>query len=183
MIDLFNNSNGRKWREGALKSSFNYLLLDPRVTKNLPLRAKNMADGDVFCTFVAAIFYIGKGKRSRPYTHLYEAITQLQKPKPNVSNKVQQILDIWYEQQGVVSLHIFQNVIPVEAYTREACMIQAFSLDKLTNKKKGDFYGTSSTWSMKVKRRMGVYFLKKALQIFLAEGERQICPPDIKMGQ
>ena len=28
----------RKWREGKLKSSFNYLLLDPRVTRDLPSR-------------------------------------------------------------------------------------------------------------------------------------------------
>ena len=26
---------------------------------------------------------------------------------------------------GVVSLHCYQSVIPVEAYTREACMIDA----------------------------------------------------------
>lgn len=55
------------------KSSFNYLLLDPRVTQNLPLRSKKMAYEDIFHTFVAAVFYVGKGKRSRPYAHLYEA--------------------------------------------------------------------------------------------------------------
>ena len=43
-----------------------------------------------------------------------------------MSTKVQHILDIWQEGQGVVSLHIFQSVIPVEAYTREACMVEAF---------------------------------------------------------
>jgi hypothetical protein len=37
LISSFANSN-RCWREGTLKSSFNYLLLDPRVTKNLPNR-------------------------------------------------------------------------------------------------------------------------------------------------
>ena len=39
--------------------------------------------------------------------------------------KIQQIRDIWAAGLGVVSLHIFQSVIPVEAYTREACMIDA----------------------------------------------------------
>lgn len=34
-----------------------------------------MAYEDVFHTFVAAIFYVGKGKRSRPYAHLHEAIS------------------------------------------------------------------------------------------------------------
>ena len=42
-----------------------------------------------------------------------------------VSEKVGQILDIWQAGKGVVSLHIFQNVIPVEAYTREAAMVDA----------------------------------------------------------
>ncbi len=32
----------KQWREGTKKTSFNYLLLDPRVTKNLPKRAKLM---------------------------------------------------------------------------------------------------------------------------------------------
>lgn len=42
-----------------------------------------------------------------------------------VGSKVQHILDIWNDGQGVVSLHCFQSVIPVEAYTREACMVDA----------------------------------------------------------
>ena len=32
----------RRWREGTLKTSFNYLLLDPRVSQNLPARHKAM---------------------------------------------------------------------------------------------------------------------------------------------
>lgn len=40
-------------------------------------------------------------------------------------SKVLHILDVWSGGMGVVSLHCFQNVIPVEAYTREACMIDA----------------------------------------------------------
>lgn len=39
--------------------------------------------------------------------------------------KVQHILQVWTAGQGVISLHCFQNVIPVEAYTREACMVEA----------------------------------------------------------
>lgn len=33
-----------KWREGNEKKSFNYLLLDPRVTRNLPQRARSMSE-------------------------------------------------------------------------------------------------------------------------------------------
>ena len=39
--------------------------------------------------------------------------------------KVEQIRSIWKDGLGVVTLHAFQNTIPVEAYTREACMILA----------------------------------------------------------
>ena len=47
------------------------------------------------------------------------------------SGKVQRILDIWSGGEGVVSLHCFQSVIPVEAYTREACMVDAIGNYKL----------------------------------------------------
>lgn len=91
----------KRWREGFIKSSFNYLLLDPRytvsltlcclrffyclltlisllllyrVTKNLPYRSQSMNPKECFQTFLSAVFYVGKGKRSRPYSHLYEAL-------------------------------------------------------------------------------------------------------------
>lgn len=38
---------------------------------------------------------------------------------------MRQILDIWASGHGVVSLHCFQHVIAVEAYTREACLVDA----------------------------------------------------------
>ena len=46
-------------------------------------------------------------------------------PLQKLCSKVQHILQVWREDQGVVSLHCFQNVIPVEAFTREACMVDA----------------------------------------------------------
>lgn len=33
-----------------------------------------MSPDDVFRVFILAIFYVGKGKRSRPYAHLNEAM-------------------------------------------------------------------------------------------------------------
>ncbi|XP_064609729.1 uncharacterized protein LOC135473770 isoform X2 [Liolophura sinensis] len=185
MVEPFQRPRAdRKWREGVLKSSFNYLLLDPRVAQNLPTRAQILGDLETFKIFISAIFYIGKGKRSRPYCHLYEAIKHRKSPQiKKPSEKVQKILDVWSEGLGVISLHIFQNVIPVEAYTREACMVDAMGLNNLTNKKRGDYYGPSSTWPANQRRKVGVHLLKKALCIFLAEGERQICPPDIGVGQ
>ncbi|AWP10825.1 putative ankyrin repeat and LEM domain-containing protein 1 [Scophthalmus maximus] len=172
----------RKWREGIIKSSFNYLLLDPRVTKNLPFRSHTMTPQECFQTFVHAIFYVGKGKRSRPYSHMYEALEYYRgdKTAKKLCHKVQHILQVWTAGQGVVSLHCFQNVIPVEAYTREACMVEAIGLKMLTNQKRGDFYGVVSNWQMRRKRELGVHLLYRAMQIFLAEGERQLRPADIR---
>ena len=44
MVAQFQTPDGRMWREGTIKSCFNYLLLDPRITQNLPLRAKTLSE-------------------------------------------------------------------------------------------------------------------------------------------
>ncbi|XP_073700969.1 uncharacterized protein [Garra rufa] len=172
----------KRWREGFIKSSFNYLLLDPRVTKNLPYRSQSMIPKECFQTFINAVFYVGKGKRSRPYSHLYEALEYFKgdKTSKKLCSKVQHILQVWKAGHGVISLHCFQNVIAVEAYTREACMVDAIGLKMLTNQKRGDYYGVVSTWPVRRKRHLGVHLLYRAMQIFLAEGERQLRPVDIR---
>lgn len=57
------------------------LFYSDRVTKNLPFRSHTMTPQECFQTFVNAIFYIGKGKRSRPYSHLYEALEYYREEK------------------------------------------------------------------------------------------------------
>lgn len=169
------------WRGGLSKTSFNYLLLDPRITENLPYRAENISHEDVWATFLSAIFYVGKGKRSRPYSHLYEAAKLWNKGISNSNNKkLQYILDIWKLNMGVICLHVFQNVIPVEAFTREAAMISALGIDNLKNAKLGEFYGIAATWNQAEKTMLGVYLLHRAMRIYLQEGERQLRPVDIE---
>ncbi|XP_064619219.1 uncharacterized protein LOC135482788 [Lineus longissimus] len=175
----------RTWREGSLKASFNYLLLDSSVTQNLPM-ATNLTEHEKFKIFISAVLYIGKGKRSRPYCHFYEALDSRKKGctgNGKVSNKVERILDIWNQGLGVVSLHVYQNVLPVEAYTREAAMIDAMGMANLTNIQKGNYYGVASTWTPNKKRDLGTFLLLKAFHIFMLEGERQIRPGDIKTGE
>lgn len=181
VVTQFNNPDpSRKWREGISKVSFTYLLLDPRITQNLPTRSEVLPPEETWKTFLSSIFYVGKGKRSRPYVHLYDAFTHWSNNTKKVANKkIQHILDIWNDGKGVVCLHIFQNVIPVEAYTREAAVISAIKLQNLRNVKSGDFYGVADTWSQKEKRLLGVYLLYRAMLIFLNEGERQLRPEDI----
>lgn len=169
----------RKWREGVNKSSFTYLLLDPRVTSNLPSRADNLPPEKIWETFLSAIFYVGKGKRSRPYQHLYDAVQLWKTQEPPSSKKLKKIVDVWNDGGGVICLHVFLNIIPVEAYTREAAMIGALGLENLTNAKGGEFYGVAATWMSRQKRMLGVYLLYRAMGIFLNEGERQLYPEDI----
>lgn len=181
VVQQFNTSDpSRKWREGSNKSSFTYLLLDPRITHNLPFRADSLKPEKLWETFLSAVFYVGKGKRSRPYSHLYDAVTLWnQGQRQSGSNKLNRILDIWKDGCGVVCLHLFQNSIPAEAYTREAAIIDALKVENLCNAQKGNFYGVAATWTQKEKTKFGVFLLYKAMVIFLNEGERQLCPSDI----
>ncbi|XP_063932736.1 ankyrin repeat and LEM domain-containing protein 1-like isoform X2 [Zophobas morio] len=170
----------RKWREGNNKSSFTYLLLDPRLTNNLPVRAESLKPKEIWETFLSAVFYVGKGKRSRPYDHIYDAVNLWnQGIRTSDCKKQAKILDIWSDNSGVVCLHLFQNTIPVESYTREAAIIDAFKVENLCNAKGGNFYGLAATWPQEKKTMLGVYLLYKAMMIFLNEGERQLCPSDI----
>ncbi|CAH0551473.1 unnamed protein product [Brassicogethes aeneus] len=170
----------RKWREGVNKTSFTYLLLDSRITNNLPCRAELMQPKEIWETFLSAIFYVGKGKKSRPYSHLYEAVSLWNKKEfKTTDKKLQNIIDIWKNNTGVICLQVFHNVIPVEAYTREASMILALKLENVKNLKYGDFYGIAATWSQKQKKMFGMHLLYKAMMIFLNEGERQLYPNDI----
>lgn len=181
LLEQFGRPNPSvKWREGNTKSSFTYLLLDPRITGNLPHRSLSLTQLQTWQTFLSAIFYVGKGKRSRPYQHLYDAVELWKKGETaSSSKKLQRILDIWKSGSGVVCLHVFLNIIPVEAYTREAAMISAITLENLTNVKGGEFYGWAATWPQRERKKLGVYLLHKAMMIFLHEGERQLCPTDI----
>ncbi|NXV35618.1 ANKL1 protein, partial [Rissa tridactyla] len=173
----------RHWREGLLKSSFNYLLLDPRTTQNLPLRSHRLSPAECFRTFVEAIFYVGKGTRARPYCHLAEALSQQRAGTQKGCPKVRRILEIWASGQGVISVHCFQSAVPAEAYTREGCMLEALGLQTVTNQRKGNCYGVAASWPAARRRRLGVHMLHRAMRIFLAEGERHLRPPDIQGGR
>ncbi|XP_011864630.1 PREDICTED: uncharacterized protein LOC105560279 isoform X2 [Vollenhovia emeryi] len=170
----------RRWREGTSKTSFTYLLLDPRVTQDLPNRSAYLGKSEAWSIFLSAIFYIGKGKRSRPFDHLYDAYrARVAGSAAGTNRKINCILDVWKSDHGVICLHVFQNVIPVEAYTREAAMIDAIGKEHLGNSKGGEYYGIAATLGMQQKQKFGRYLLYKALQIFLQEGERQLFPENL----
>lgn len=192
MTDYFQNSlQSRRWREGHLKTSFVYLLIDPRVSDNLPGQNKFMRTTDVWRQFLTSIFYVGKGKSSRPYSHLYNAMKLYNQDNNNdvqqntvknlsESKKIERIINIWESKKGVVCLHVFHNIIPADAYTREAAIIDSLGLQNLTNLKRGDYYGAPQSWTMRTRKHLGVCLLYRAMQIYLAEGESQLKPCDLK---
>ncbi|VDM07747.1 unnamed protein product [Wuchereria bancrofti] len=168
-------AESEQWRGGNRPTSFCYILIDPSII-SLPSNSCTMQQ------FVDSIFYIGKGKRSRPFQHLVDAVRAkgfgvgvLSKSK-----KLQKIVDLWDAGHGVVSLHIFQNTIPTEAFTREAAMIDAIGLRNLTNVRRGDYYGPAKNWTTKEKTIYGSYLLFNALSIFHVEGCREIYEDDVQ---
>uniref|UniRef100_A0A182P5H4 LEM domain-containing protein n=1 Tax=Anopheles epiroticus TaxID=199890 RepID=A0A182P5H4_9DIPT len=223
----------RNFREGHLKKSFIYLLLDPRVSDNLPAQQHHLEPHELWKRFLSAIFYVGKGKSSRPYCHLYDAMKlyhqneyrtekrrdqaegdltveaeeiifqcseesitiggnnrrkhcqsssskiQNRKQMAADSKKLNRIIDIWCAGKGVVCLHVFHNIMPAEAYTREASIIDAYGVQNLTNLKRGDYYAKCLSWPMKMRKQLGVLLLYKAMLIHLAEGETQLLPSDL----
>ena len=66
----------RQMREGHLKQSFIYMLIDPRKSCNLPGESCFLTQFETWKRFLNSIFYVGKGKTSRPYSHLYDAMKQ-----------------------------------------------------------------------------------------------------------
>ncbi|KAE9548566.1 hypothetical protein FO519_008217, partial [Halicephalobus sp. NKZ332] len=167
-------------REKNEVSSFCYVLIDPSMIKD--------QFNCTFKEFLEAVFYIGKGKRSRPLQHLVDAAKvkkttsekkeNLKGEKP-ISKKLKKICDLWTKGHGIISLSIFQNIHPNEAYIREAAMIDAFGLKNLTNLKSGEYSGNSKCWKLKEKTEFGVFCLHSAWKIFLNERCRPVFEADV----
>lgn len=75
---------------------------------------------------------------------------------------------------------VFHNILPIEAFSREAAMIDCLDVKNLTNLKRGDYYGITLSWPMRQRKQLGVVLLYKAMNIFLQEGESQLRPNDVR---
>nr|NP_001137671.1 uncharacterized protein Dmel_CG42391 [Drosophila melanogaster]ACL83125.1 uncharacterized protein Dmel_CG42391 [Drosophila melanogaster] len=158
---------------------FNYILLDPRVTNNLKERASQLHLMDVWYTFLRAIFYVGKGKATRPYVHLKNAqklvdetnnITLVKDPKLAL------IVSIWKANRGVLLIRAFQGISSQDAQTREASIIDALGMNHLTNRRLGFYYGRARSLSDKERKYLGIALLYKLMMKFLAKEEKELFP-------
>ncbi|VVC33003.1 Hypothetical protein CINCED_3A012722 [Cinara cedri] len=161
--------------------SFTYLLLDPRITRNLPARADQINNPIVIWrAFISSIFYVGKGTNFRPKDHMNEAFKSwIEKVDKGISPKSEYILSLWKENLGVVCVQAFHHLVLKEAHIREAAMIDALGLNKLTNEKRGTYYDNTTQWRNTKRCELGCYLLYRAMLVFLADGERQLQPIDL----
>lgn len=184
------------------KQFFNYILIDPRISKNLPDQALEASDSDtsrgqtspdgptrqfmgkvnrkfnpkLFTVFIESIFYIGKGQKKRDLMHLYDALAD----RGSITQKkIDRIRSIWSDGYGVVSLHLFHNITSKEALTREALMIEAIGLENLTNLLRGTLQFKLG-WNEHRRKLLGSLFLHRAYNQLLNEGERQLKKEDLK---
>lgn len=99
--------------------------------------------------------------------------------KQKESSKLERIIKIWQAGKGVICLPIFHNILPAEAFTREAAIIECLGVNNLTNLKRGEYYGQALSYTMRQRRQLGLFLLHKAMKIFIQEGESQLRPDDV----
>lgn len=189
------------------KQSFNYILIDPRITQNLPEQALDASDSDtsrmtspegqiprpkhvmrivnrkfnpkLFTKFIEGIFYIGKGQKNRDLTHLYDALVD----RESITHKkIERIRSIWADGYGVISLHLFHNITDKEALAREALMIETVGLKNLTNLLHGSMQ-LRLGWNEHQRKLLGALLMHRAYTQHLNEGERQIRRFDLRADQ
>jgi hypothetical protein len=108
--------------------------------------------------------------------------------------KTLRILEIWRSGEGVQSLNICHDSMAVEAYSREACMIDALMVANLTNQQTGaggnlnsTFSGVSGTcygaaqsvWTQTRRRKFGIYVLYSAMCHLRINGYKPLRAADI----
>ncbi|CAK5066690.1 unnamed protein product [Meloidogyne enterolobii] len=155
------------------------LLLRNHFTQSTP---KQESENLSFRQFISSIFYVGKGKRSRPLQHLIHAskCRNFAKTRPTQrTEKLKRILQLWDRGEGVISMHLFHNIHSAEAFIREGAMIEAIGTNNLTNIVRGTFPEIASNWTRQQITEFGSLLLHKAFVIFLNERCRPIFEADI----
>ncbi|XP_032591384.1 ankyrin repeat and LEM domain-containing protein 1 [Drosophila grimshawi] len=176
----------RRWHcrhDSSKRHFFNYLLLDPRITNGLKRRASGMHQLDVWLTFLRSIFYVGKGKSSRPYVHLRQAHKVMQSVDRHVlakDPKIALIVHLWQQKRGVQLLRCFHGISSHDAHTREAAMIDALGMNHLTNRRVGIYFGVAhKKFTMQQRRLLGVVLLYRLLSLYLRHEERELQPESV----
>uniref|UniRef100_A0A183BKB7 LEM domain-containing protein n=1 Tax=Globodera pallida TaxID=36090 RepID=A0A183BKB7_GLOPA len=162
---------------------FCYLLIDPSVLRPSAASPSSSEVVPPLRRFLSAVFYVGKGKRSRPLQHLVQAskCRDFATAKPSEqSEKLKRILTLWDRGEGVISQQLFCNIHSAEAHVREGAMIDAIGVDNLTNIVRGSFPGLAARWSRTQIAEFGAFLLREAHAIFKHERCRPILETDLE---
>lgn len=162
------------------KSHFVYMLLDPRQSRSVFQNSK-ISSAERFSKFLDSIFYVGKGKKSRPFQHLVDARSARDNGMAGQAVKHEKICNIWEAGYGVSFVQCFHNLSSDEAFTREALMIKAINVKNLTNIRHGSVYGSVREWSESRQRLMGSILLNRSFQIFLADAASEVRASEVEL--
>ena len=86
---------------------------DPYSTFSLMIFNHSSYQHCILQVFVAATFYIGKGKRGRPYAHFYEALSSMKPPKDKDADKSAKAAE---KQVSIQISNIFKHNNVIELY-------------------------------------------------------------------
>ncbi|XP_065351366.1 ankyrin repeat and LEM domain-containing protein 1-like [Cloeon dipterum] len=179
---MVNEFNAQPPEGDNSEECYTYLLLDPRVTGEIQREDANPEEK--WRTFVRSIFYVEKGQSLLPNDHLRDAYNFLRSAKNvksdvrNAGKRMQRIMQIWSEDEGVIVLEAFQFINSAEAHTREAVIIDALGLPSLCNEIPGTYHdgGVVKNLDPDQKLSFGKYLLLKAMREYINSEEIKIFP-------
>ena len=147
------------WEGTTKRKFFNYILIGSNEVYKLKNEFKGLVcKGDLFSWvrilngMHAENLYVGKGQADRPMEHLMQTLGDDGKYK-----KCQKIKETWKSGHGIIILKSFHHSTSFEASTREAILIDFFGVDKLTNIRRGSYYGKVGGWRKEKLTNMGMH--------------------------
>ncbi|CAB3370354.1 Hypothetical predicted protein [Cloeon dipterum] len=181
MVDEFKAQQPPEGGDSS-EECYTYLLLDPRVTSEI--QWDDATPEEKWRTFVRSIFFVEKGQSALPNDHLRDAYNFLRSAKngsseiTNAGKRMQRILQIWSEDEGVILLKAFQFINSAEAHTRQAVIIETLGLSSLCNEILGTHHdgGVVENLNPDQKSSFGKYLLLKAMSEYINSEEIKIFP-------
>lgn len=192
----------------AKNTYFSYLLLDPAITDNLPVRANmclemliggcgdrsngrpsgllELLDPKLFAAFILAIFYVGKGCNARAYAHFYEAYKAMD-PAFNKGPRATGSAPSSAKVEKICSIwRTGKGPISLHCFQGisedEALTREALMIDVLSLSNLTNSISGSYRCDLELNKRarniLGTYLLFKAFIILLLNGERQVKMPE-----
>ena len=158
-IDLEMELSIGYWEGTTKRKYFNYILIGSNEVYKLKNEFKGLVSKGDLLSWVRSLkgmraenIYVGKGQADRPMEHLMQTLGDDEKYE-----KCQKIKETWKSGHGIIILKSFHHSTSFEASTREALLIDFFVIDKLTNIRRGTYYGKVGGWSKEKLNNMGMH--------------------------